>query len=395
MCGTAQLVEEVARRSRFPIALHPAVKSSPNDSGQVLTLPPNRCAPNPAPRFRRRYPFHLRSVDSPEPAQATLGPRSSTKIFSRVTRANLECSFWREIADNWGAMSTPLLRFYLAEASAFSRFRVLLGSAAKALYMDGCFGVAKGAAYSALLAFFPVLTTIAAILVQNNARAVARTIARLLYDVVPPGTETVVQDLFTVRGQRPYSLLIGAVILAAWAGSGVMMSLMEGFRTIYRLPSGRDFVKERLMAMMLVFVAAFPVLGASGLIVYGNRSQRALVVWLGLATNNSDLTGWVRLVGQALNFAVAAGAIVLVLALIYYFGPNRKQRLAQVWPGALLATILWLFSTIVFGWYVRHVARYSFLYGSVGAGLALLVWSYLLALIALFGSEYNAARERQ
>ena len=83
------------------------------------------------------------------------------------------------------------MRFYIAEAHAAARMWRLLGRTAQATYEDGCFGAAKGAAYSSLLAFFPVLTTLAAVLVQANAIAVARTIARLLYDVVPPGTEDV------------------------------------------------------------------------------------------------------------------------------------------------------------------------------------------------------------
>ena len=275
-----------------------------------------------------------------------------------------------------------------------ARFWTRLGKATTALYEDGCFAFAKGAAYSAVLAFFPILTTLAAILVQNNAESVARTVSRLLYDVVPPGTETVVQGLFTVKGTRPPSLLVAAVILAAWAGSGVMMSLMEGFRTIYSIPSGRSFVKERLMAMLLVVAAAIPVLGASGLIVYGNQTQRTFLRWLRLYSGDGDLRGWVRFAGQVVNFGLAAGAIILVLGLIYYFGPNRKQSLAQVMPGAALATALWLVSTLVIGWYIRYIANYNVLYGSVGAGLALLVWSYVLALIALLGCEYNAVREQ-
>jgi membrane protein len=40
------------------------------------------------------------------------------------------------------------------------------------------------------------------------------------------------------------------------------------------------------------------------------------------------------------------------------------------------------------------VTDYNVLYGSVGAGLALLVWMYVLAVITLFGCEFNAIRER-
>jgi membrane protein len=86
--------------------------------------------------------------------------------------------------------------------------------------------------------------------------------------------------------------------------------------------------------------------------------------------------------------------VVLITALVYYFAPNRKQTFRTVFPGAALATLLWLLATAAFAWYVRHIANYNVLYGSVGAGLALLVWMYMLAVINLFGCEFNAARER-
>ena len=108
----------------------------------------------------------------------------------------------------------------------------------------------------------------------------------------------------------------------------------------------------------------------------------------------ADLSGWVVIAGQALRYGVAFATVVLVTGLVYYFGPNRKQTLRMVFPGAALATLLWLVATAAFAWYVRHVANYNVLYGSVGAGLALLVWMYVLAVINLFGCEFNAARER-
>jgi membrane protein len=282
---------------------------------------------------------------------------------------------------------------YIADVGIATRFWSRLRAAFQLTYEDGCFGIAKGAAYSSLLAFFPVLTTVAAVLVQANADAVARTTARLLYDVIPPGTEDVVRALFTVKGRRPTTLLVGAVVLSIWASSGVMMSLMEGFRAVYRIPSGRSFLKERAVGMWLVLVAAIPMLGASALIVIGNRARRSFVYWLGL-TRSDDLRGWVALGGQIFSFAIALIAIVVVMALVYYVGPNRKQVFRRVFPGAVLATLLWLLSTLAVGWYLRDIANYNVLYGGVGAGLALLIWSYVLCVITLFGCAYNAAGER-
>jgi len=283
---------------------------------------------------------------------------------------------------------------YLADVGIATRFWSILRAAFTATYEDGCLGIAKGAAYSSLLAFFPIITTVATVLVQANADAVARTVARLLYDVVPPGTEDIVRALFNVKGQKPTYLLVAAILLSVWAGSGVMMSLLEGFRAVYRIPSGRTFLHERLVAMLLVFVAAFPALGASTLIVVGNRARRWLVHSLGLGRADTDLQGWLQLAGQALTLGIAIGAVIVITALVYYLGPNRKQSFRAVLPGAILATALWFASTLAVGWYLRNITNYNLLYGGVGAGLALLVWSYVLAVVALFGCEYNAVRER-
>lgn len=285
-------------------------------------------------------------------------------------------------------------KIYIADVGFLVRFWSQLGAAVQATYEDGCLGIAKGAAYSSLLAFFPILTTLATVLVQANADAVARTIARLLNDVVPPGTEDLVRALFTVKGQKPTTLVVIAVLLAMWAGSGVMMSLLEGFRAVYRIPSGRSFVQERMVAMTLVLVAALPALGASALIVAGNRARRNMIAWLSMARDENELRGWVQLGGQVLSFGIALAAIIVITALVYYFGPNRKQSFGGVFPGAILATGLWLAATLAVGWYIRYVANYNVLYGGVGAGLALLVWSYALAVIMLFGCEFNAIRER-
>ncbi len=281
-------------------------------------------------------------------------------------------------------------RIYLIEAGWISRFLGVLRAALINTVEDNSLSIAKGAEYSSLLSIFPVLTTLAAILVQAKATDVARTIASFLYEVVPPGTEDVVLTLFVVHGERPKYLLIGAVILALWAASGAIMSMIEGFRSIYRIPSGRPFIQERAMAIFLVLISALPVVGASALIVFGTRAESFLMHHLGFA----DIQGWLTLLSKALRLGLAFLAFVLVTALLYYLGPNRKQTLANVLPGAFLATVLWVLSTLAFSWYVRHISSYNVLYGSVGAGLALLVWMYVWSVITLIGCEFNAARER-
>jgi membrane protein len=269
-----------------------------------------------------------------------------------------------------------------------------LRRAAFATWRDGCLGIAKAAAYSALLSFFPVLTSVTTILVQAKAESVSRVLAQFLLGVVPPGTQELVQYSVTVRGARPGLLLVVAIIVSIWAASGLMASLIEGFHRAYRMRSNRGIVRERLVAILLVFFAALPAIGASALILFGTRTEHWLLAWLGVLWPGERLSGWVAWFGMLIRVGVAVGTIVLVTALLYHFGPARPRVWRRVWPGALVATILWLLATMAFAWYVRNIANYNVLYGSIGAVIALLVWMYLLAVIALLGCEFNAERDR-
>jgi membrane protein len=267
----------------------------------------------------------------------------------------------------------------------------LVKIAAIGVYQNDAFETAKGVAYSALLSFFPLLTTVAALLVQAHADDTTQTVTTFLYAVAPPGTERVIYRLFDVSGQRPVYVLVTAVLLAAWGASGAIMSLMGGFRKTYTIASGRSFFKERGMAILLVFVSIVPLWVACILIVFGTQVERFLFT---RPFFREEVGGWAAFAGQMIRYGIAFAALVIAATLVYYLGPNRKQTLRLVWPGAVASTILSLLATILVGWYLRHVTNYNLLYGSVGASLALLVWMYVLAIIALFGCEFNAALER-
>lgn len=261
-------------------------------------------------------------------------------------------------------------------------------------YEDGCFGIAKGAAYSGLLSFIPVLTATAALLVQFNAERVSQVISQFLFIAVPPGTEDLVQYSFTVRGERPISVLVIATLVSLWAASGLMATLMEGFQAAYRLPSGRPFIQQRMVAILLVLIAAAPAITASALLVAGDRIENWALRALGLIPEGEMLRGPLLIASSVIRYGVAVAASVAAAAGMFYVGPNRRQTWRHIWPGAFVTTLLWLIATIAFGWYVRNIANYNVMYGSVGAVIALIVWMYVLAVVAILGCAYNAERER-
>ena len=291
--------------------------------------------------------------------------------------------------------------YVITPAGPFKRNFLLLRHAITAAIEDNCFGIAKGAAYSLLLSLFPVLTVLTSVLLYVKASAVVQVLAHFFGQIVPPGTEELVVSRLRERGVKPVSISIVSSLVALWVGSGAMISLMDGFQAAYRIPIKRSFIKERAIAILLVFIAALPAVAASVLILSGNRIEMTLLD----RGQAGYLSAPVELAWRAARYAMAISTIIFVTGLLYFFGTNNrtepdrlhraaKSRFWRVWPGAILATALWLISTAGFAWYVHHLANYSLFYGSIGAVVVLTIWLYLIACIALIGCEFNAERER-
>ncbi len=280
------------------------------------------------------------------------------------------------------------------EAALWRNLPFLLRRAVVSSAEDGVFSLAKGAAYSSLLSFFPILTSAAAILVQVRAEFVAQQIAGFLSEVLPPGTDQVVMMQFRLRGPKPVGLLIAANILSIWAASSIIKSLIDGFHMAYRVPKGRDFFHNTAVAMALVLAGVLPFAAASALLIFGEQAESVVLNWFKVDPLLNPLaTVWEALYRFA-RFVVAIAAMIWLSTIVYYFAPYRKQTFRMVIPGAVLATILWVGATLGFSWYVRNVSNYNVLYGSIGTGIALLVWMYLLSAIAMLGCEFNAEYER-
>src|SRR5580658_7011057 len=259
----------------------------------------------------------------------------------------------------------------------------LLRRALFASFDDGLFTIAKGAAYSAVLSFFPVLATVATVLLQTQADFVGNVVA-FLSQVLPPGTDELVVQQFRSRPQRPIAILVVGVVLSLWAASSVIRSLIDGFNAAYRVPRNRSILAHSAIGMMLAVLSLIPLLGATSLILFGGTVESSVLKLIKVDPDLNPFAGWWELLWRVLRYLVAFAAIASLTAILYFYGPYRKQRWSCVWPGAILATVLWLLATVAFGWYVRNVTNYNVLYGSVGTLMALLIWMYLLAAIALF-----------
>jgi membrane protein len=267
----------------------------------------------------------------------------------------------------------------------FLRFLRLLRLAFWRAFEHDAFAIAKASAYSSILTFFPALVVVGSVLATSHkTEAYLREISYAVGRILPAGSATAVAYLKGTT-QRSLGLLITTSLLTLWTSSGVMISWMEGFRRSYQLPKIWGLVKERMIAFSLVILAGIPLTFATILVAFGSRIETRILFHLG-----HEFGPYILLLWTAVRWLIAGLTSIAVIALIYHNAVPRTQPWHSVLPGATLATAVWFGATALFGWYLQRYADYSIIYGSLGVGIALLVWMYMISLIILVGAEFNA-----
>jgi len=245
---------------------------------------------------------------------------------------------------------------------------------------------AKAAAYSGMLMLFPtmvVVTTLLALVPEGPS--IMGQIRFAFMNLVPADTYTLLMSSMQTRRLLSTQLVFSAALLSVFAGLGMMLSLMEGFRRAYRLPRAEwGFWERRLRAMLLVPMVHVPLALATLLLVFGHQIEHWMVENAAHELRHAVLFFW-----RMVRWAIALVTSVTVLGALYHFGTKRKEHWSHVMPGAIGATMVWFPATLAFGWYVTTFANYSRFYGPFGAGIATLVWLYLTSFSALLGAELN------
>jgi membrane protein len=247
---------------------------------------------------------------------------------------------------------------------------------------------AKAAAYSGMLMFFPALLVITTLVAQvDEGSSLVGETRTVLEQFLPPDTLDLVQSSILSHQLHSGQVILSATLLSFFAGLGVMLSFMEGFRRAYRLsPESWTFWGRRARSLILVFIVLVPLSLASLAIVFGHQIE----LWM-VDNAGHDLKYFVIFFWRMLRWSVSFVAILAVLTALYHFGTRRTEHWLWVLPGAIAGTIIWFPATLAYGWYVTNVggANYTRIYGSFATGIATLVWLYITSFSVLLGAELN------
>ena len=267
----------------------------------------------------------------------------------------------------------------------------VLRKTAREFSKDECTDLAAALTYYSVLALFPALIALLSLvgLVSSGSDGVD-TILQVLRDVgagsVAKTLEPTLNELAAGSGAG-LALILG-LAGALWSASGYVGAFGRAMNRMYEIREGRPIWKLRpamlLLTLVLVVLAATTLVG---LVVSGPVAQ-AIGDAIGLGS--TAVTVW----GIA-KWPVILVVVIVTVALLYWGTPNvRQPKFRWISVGAVLAIVVWIIASALFGLYVANFSSYGSTYGSLAGVIVFLLWLWITNLALLFGAELDSELER-
>lgn len=273
-------------------------------------------------------------------------------------------------------------------SSRFRWKRVLLKTLVAMTRMETAMHCA-GVAYFGFLSLFPAATAIIVLVGLLMPVEFIATMVDRLEGIVPETVrQTIAGQLSRLVQQPNAGLGIGlalSLVVAAWSGSRGVAALMFAISRTRSIEEKRSIPMAIAIAMLTTFLAGLAMLVILALVA-GLPAYFAALPWFG---ENQAVVLTLRWPLLLVLGVVAIGAF-------YRYAPDRRfKRVKWIWPGALLATTLWLMACAVFSFYVEQIGNFEATFGSLTTAIVLLLWMYNSALIVVLGATFNTELQRE
>lgn len=247
---------------------------------------------------------------------------------------------------------------------------------------------AAGCAYYATLALFPAITMLISVYgLAFNVESVEQQL-QVLRDLLPAPAFALIDDrVHQLVSQPADTLSIGLIVslvIALWSAATGTKSVLSAMNIAYDTTEQRGILAFQLIALLMTLCAVAAAALAIAVLVF----LPTVISFVGLSEYSVVL---INVLSILLLVVLVGGTI----ALLYRFGPSRRPPPDQrIFPGAVLATALWLIASVALSFYVSHIASFGVTYGPLGAVVAIMLWFYVSVYAVLLGAEVNAQLEQ-
>ena len=277
----------------------------------------------------------------------------------------------------------------LARIPGWGRLREAGRSGVRVLVEDELVDRAAALTYFALLAIFPAMIVLVAVLeIWLRSDTVTDVVVGTVADLLPPGTEdvgAVLRDALHARAEAGTFIGVG-LVTSVWAVSGFVAAFQRATSAIRAVPDPRPPWKLKLVRLPLTLVLlAILVLITLLLLATGP-----------LSTVLERVAGSTELFDRIWYFArwpVLVGVLNLFFVLLQRGSspPRRRRWAVRGWVswGGLVGSALWLAGSAGFSLYINYIAAESGPYGALGTGVVFLGWVWLGSFAMLLGVEVD------
>jgi membrane protein len=256
--------------------------------------------------------------------------------------------------------------------------------AVKGFFDDDMATYAAALSFHLLLALFPFVIFMLTLLGALGLADFFDRLLRQAQSALPPDAyQLLAQVVGEIRGQPREGLLSASVILAIWAASAGMRSVMNALNVAYDVEETRPAWQRYPLSILYTIGLAVVVIASAAFRLIGPRAAAGLANQLGLTTTVTTVWGWLR-------WPLVILLLLLLVALVYYLGPNIEQPFRYVTPGSVSAVVVWILASLGFSAYVENFGNYGATYGSLGGMVVLLLYFFVSSAVLLLGAEINA-----
>ena len=281
------------------------------------------------------------------------------------------------------------------EARVGAVFRIIWNAAEKFAADDG-WAIASYIGLTLLTSLFPFLIFVAALAGFIGSGELAKEAAKLLFAEWPevvtrPIADEVERVLTTPRSG---GLLTFGAVFSFYFASSAIEALRVGLNRAYGLLEMRPWWLLRLQSLGLVLIGSIALLALAFLVVLGPLILDTLATFFPAVEQAHELLTFVRI-------AVAGSMLAISLILAHIILPAHRVRFRDILPGVAVTFIASIAFGEVFGAYLSEYLRnYISTYAGLASVMIALVYLYWVALLFVFGGEFNASiirarRERQ
>jgi membrane protein len=257
------------------------------------------------------------------------------------------------------------------------------------------FSKAEGALLSGSMAYYTFLSLLPLLMVAAFVIATfaspgpdARTtVSEALNQVFPGIGKEVFDTVITQVVLNRAALGVFGLLSVAYAGSGFVGSMTACLNRMWRLPSGRNPVGQKIVNIIVVMLLGSVLLGSALLTIWVSATAQRAMDRFGVPRTGSVIS--------AIEELAAPLSMMVVLLLLYRLLPARRHSWLSQVPGAIFGGVGFYALKRGFDFWASHSAGISALPRSLVSVTLLLVWLGFFGQLILYGAALNVVLDRR